>query len=248
MRQDVIDSLAINRPISYSPRSSAHRQHQLTVKQSLINEAVSWPGKTPRGNFFFTKVWEKGSFSVQLGKYGKEYYREKKPNKNDMMPVVFENGSINEFDASFRAIFRLIEDLQVKGDSDSVIVLACLFIRNAFLVDHQLVNGHYRYIPPQAAIDYLTERVGDHHGVPIEAFLQYVDAIAWNEDVKYNTLGHSINVDVGRTNNMLTYARFCACMLGRSSYAEMLNRYSMGVSALPKNEIETTFPELKTKY
>lgn len=47
---------------------------------------------------------------------------------------------------------------------------------------------------------------------------------------------------------MLTYARFIACLLGRSSYAEMLNKFSMGVSALPKAEIAATFPELRTSY
>lgn len=248
MRQDVLDSLAINRPISYTPRSCAHRQHQLMVKQNLIQEAVSWPGTTPQGNFIFKKVWERGSFSVKLGKFGKEYYREVRRNVNDMMPAVFENDSIKEFDATFRAIFRLIENLHRDGDTDSILVLACLFVRNAFLVDHQLTDGHYRYTPPQVAIDFLTEKIGSHLDIPIEAFLQYVDAIAWNEDVKYTTLGKTISNDVGRTNNLLTYARFCACLLDRSYFADLLNRYSLGTSPLPKGEIETTFPELNTTY
>lgn len=249
MRQDVLDSLAINREISYTPRSGKYRKHQLAVKESLINEAISWPGDPIKGKYVFTKVWEHGNFSVKFGKYGLEYYREgAKKNINDMMPVVFEDSSIKEFDASFTAIFKLIENLHRDGDTDSIIVLACLFIRDAFLVDHKLVDNHYRYIPPQVAIDFLTEQVGSHLDIPIEAFLQYVDAIAWQEDVKYFTRGYSISVDTGRTNNLLTYARFCACLLNRCYFADLLNRYSMGTSPLPKGEIATTFPELKTKY
>lgn len=247
MEQRVLDALAINRTISYS-KSGEYRARQLQIKQELINEAVSWPGDPIEGQFIFTKVWENGNFSVQFGKYGKEYYRTERRNINDMFPAVFENGEINEFDASFRAIFRLVENLYINHDNEAILVLACLFIRNAFLVDHERINGNFRYNPPQVAIDFLEQRIGSHHGVPMSAFMQYIDAIAWQEDVKYTTLGKKITNDVGRTNNMLTYARFCACLLGRSSYAEMLNKYSMGVSALPKNEIAQTFPELKTSY
>ena len=123
-----------------------------------------------------------------------------------------------------------------------------MFVRNAFLVDHIHTEQGYRYIIPNAALEYLKEQVNTHADIPIEPFLMYVDAIAWQEDVKYTTLGKKITSDIGRKNNMLTYARFIACLLGRSSYAEMLNKFSMGVSALPKNEISTTFPELQTNY
>ena len=39
-----------------------------------------------------------------------------------------------------------------------------------------------------------------------------------------------------------------AVLAKKLKYAEMLNKFSMGVSALPKNEIAKTFPELKTTY
>lgn len=248
MNPIVLSSLAINRSISYSPSSNKYRQQQLRVKSALIEEAISWPGDIVEGQFIFTKVWQRGIWSVELGKFGKEYYREDRPNRNDMLPCVFKNGTKTTFDASFRAIFRLAENLFNAGKNESLIALGCLFVRDAFLVDHQFDGTHYRYCPPTAIIQKLMTDIGDYKGVPIDAFLQYVDAIAWQEDVKYTTLGKPITSDVGRTNNMLTYARFCACLLGRSSYAEMLNKYSMGVSALPKSDISTVFPELNTTY
>lgn len=246
--EQALAAIAINRPIAHS-RNALYRDAEIRMKQALINEAVAYPGTTPRGNFIFTQIWEGGEYAVKFGKYGKEYYREgDKRNINDMSPTIFRNDEVCEYDASFRAIFRLSENLKNTGDEESLLILGCLFIRNAFLVDHTHTDNGYRYVIPQAALEYLQEHVNAHAGIPIEAFLMYVDAIAWQEDVKYTTLGKAITSDIGRKNNMLTYARFVACLLGRSSYAEMLNKFSMGVSALPKNEIATTFPELRTTY
>lgn len=241
-------SIAINRPIAHC-KNKLYRDAELAMKQALINEAISYPGTTPKNHFIYTKIWENGEYSVKFGKYGKEYYREgDKRNVNDMSPTIFHNDEVCDYDASFRAIFRLSENLKNDGDTKSLLILGCLFIRNAFLVDHHKTEEGYRYVIPKAALEYLKENIGDHAGIPIEAFLMYVDAIAWQEDVKYTTLGKAITSDVGRKNNMLTYARFIACLLGRSSYAEMLNKFSMGVSNLPKNEIPKTFPELNTLY
>lgn len=246
--RQAIASLAINRPIAHS-NNALYRNAELEMKKALIEEAISYPGSKKQGTFIYTQIWKSGSYSVMFGKFGKEYYREgDKRNVNDMAPTIFKNSKVCEYDASFRAIFRLSENLKNEGDTKSLLILGCLFVRNAFLVDHVHTKQGYRYKIPDAALDYLKKHVVDHAGIPIEVFLMYVDAIAWQEDVKYTTKGKSINEDVGRKNNMLTYARFIACLLDRSSYAEMLNRFSMGVSALPKNEIAETFPELKTSY
>lgn len=246
--EQALEAIAINRSIAHR-NNNEYRDAELAMKEHLIEEAISYPGTTPRGNYIYTKIWERDEYSVKFGKYGKEYYREgDKRNANDMAPTIFRNDEVCEYDASFRAIFRLLENLKNRGDVNSLIILGCLFVRNAFLVDHHETENGYRYVIPQAALEYLQENIGNHAGIPIEAFLMYVDAIAWQEDVKYTTLGKKITSDVGRKNNMLTYARFIACLLGRSSYAEMLNRFSMGVSNLPKNEIADTFPELNTTY
>ncbi len=245
--EQAIDSLAINRPIAH--RNSTYRNVELQIKDALIKEAISYPGKTTKGEFIYTKIWGSGDYSVQFGKYGKEYYNKgPKFNKNDMAPTIFHNDKVCDYDASFRAVFRLLEHLKNIGDKESLLILGCIFVRNAFLVDHVYDGKNYRYVIPKDALKYLQEHVKEHAGIPIEVFLMYIDAIAWQEDVKYITRGKKQTEDVGRKNNMLTYARFAACLLGRSSYAEMLNKYSMGVSALPKNEITKAFPELKTSY
>lgn len=240
-------ALAIKRPIAHL-KNEKYRKEELTIKQALIDEAISYPGETKKDKLIYTEIWSNGEYAVKFGKFGKEFYRAFRQNVNDMAPTIFRNGVICEHDASFRAIFRLSEDLKKAGDFNSLVILGCLFVRNAFLVDHHLTEKGYRYQIPANALDYLREHVVEHAGIPIEVFLMYVDAIAWQEDVKYNTFGKSITSDVGRKNNMLTYARFIACLLERSSYAEMLNKFSMGVSALPKKEIAVVYKELKTSY
>jgi hypothetical protein len=246
--EQALASLAINRPIAHS-NNAKYRNAEISMKQALIDEAVSYPGTTPRNNLTYTQIWSNGVFAVKFGKYGKEYYREgEKRNVNDMAPTIFQNNEVCDYDASFRAIFRLCENLKNNGDRESLLLLGCLFVRNAFLVDHVSTKQGYRYVIPEYALSYLNEHVHTHADIPIEPFLMYVDAIAWQEDVKYTTLGKPITSDIGRKNNMLTYARFVACLLERSSFAEMLNKFSMGVSPLPKTEIEVAFPELKTTY
>lgn len=247
-KDTLLRALAINHPLSYQPHTSQHRQRQLQIKQSLVDEAISWPGEKEEGKYIFTKVWENDGYSIQFGKYGKEYYREHRRNVNDMVPRIFKDGSEIVFDASFRAVFRLVEEQYHRNNDDVILTLACLFVRDAFLVDHKQTGDKFRYTPPAEAISFLQSAIGLHYGIPVEVFLHYIDAIAWQEDVKYYTLGYNQKEDIGRTNNLLTYARFCACLLKRASWAEMLNRYSMGVSPLPKGDIHTVFPELNTKY
>lgn len=245
--EEALDSVAINRSIAHRA-NALYRNAEIEMKRALIDEAISFPGDEEEGKFIYTTIWNDGDYSVRFGKFGKEYYREKNRNANDMAPTIFYKEEKCQYDASFRAIFRLSENLKVNGDNKSLLILGCLFVRNAFLVDHISTNQGCRYFIPQNALSYLKEHIGEHAGIPIEVFLMYVDAIAWQEDVKYTTLGKAITSDVGRKNNMLTYARFIACLLERSSYAEMLNKFSMGVSSLPKSEISTTYPELKTQY
>lgn len=165
-----------------------------------------------------------------------------------MVPRIFQDGKEQELDASFRAVFKLIEKQFDCNNNDVIVTLACLFIRNAFLIDHKEAGGKFRHAPPIEATSFLQETIGKHYEIPIEVFLHYIDAIAWQEDVKYYTLGRGVNTDIGRTNNLLTYAHFCACLLKRAHWADMLNRYSMGVSPLPKANIPEAFPELNAGY
>ena len=243
--EEAIESIAINRSID------ENNARELMIKVALINEAVLYPGDPSKGNLIYTEIWKSGEYSVKFGKYGKEYDRPgNKKNPYDMVPKIFKNDEICKLNPSFKAIFLLSEKLKQENDDKSLLILACLFIRNAFLIDHvQNSEGYYRYKIPTIALNYLIQNVGSHENIPIEAFLMYVDAIGWQEDVKYvKSRGVSPNSDIGRKNNMLTYVHFIACLLGRISFADMLAKFNFGVSPLDKKKIAETFPELKTSY
>lgn len=137
--------MAINRPVSYTPQNGKYRKHQLYVKESLIKEAISWPGDKEKDKYIYTSVWDDDGYSIQFGKYGKEYYRVNRQNVNDMVPRIYKEGEEQELDASFRAVFKLIEKQFDSNNNDVIVTLACLFIRNAFLIDHKEAGGKFRY-------------------------------------------------------------------------------------------------------
>lgn len=231
-------------------------------KQALIDEAVAWSGKTIKNTFDFHNIWESADkrYKISLGKYGKEYYlntiRWKNGNKannpNDMRPTVYVDGIEKDFDGSFDHIFNFFQDIS-KISEDALRIIGCLMFRNALLVDHiDIENGKgcYRYCPPREALDFILEKVPLYDGISTEAYLHYLEAIAWNEDVKYSTLGFDVNDGTGRTNNMKTYAHIIAVLLGKASFAKLCSSFSrppVGVSPITNATAKDAFPELEIK-
>ena len=196
-------------------------------KEALVNEAISWAGNTQKGKLIYHDLWESSNkrFKVSLGKYGKEYI----------------------FDGSFDHVFHYFQEVY-KYNEKALEILGCLMFRNAFLVDHINANDHFTYVPPTEAILYLQNNLPPIEGIEIETYLHYLDAIAWNEDTKYYTLGYDIHSGIGRKNNMLTYAHIIAVLLGKASLAKLCSSFSrppIGVSAISFDTASTAFPSLK---
>ena len=167
-------------------------------------------------------------------------------NPNDMRPTVFIDEEERTFDGSFDHVFNFFQDVS-KVDDETLNVLGCLMFRNALLVDHILIDGHYRYCPPQEAIALIQSRFPKYDGIPTEVYIHYLEAIAWNEDVKYSTLGYDVNQGTGRTNNMKTYAHIIAVLLGKASLSKLCSQFSrppVGVSAIPNVTAQIAFPFL----
>lgn len=198
-----------------------------------------------------------GRCKVGVGKFGKEYYVNtiswkngtKGNNPNDMRPFVCIDGEMREFDSSFDHIFHFFQDVSKINDK-ALEVLGCLMYRNAFLIDHKEINGILTYCPPQEAINYLNTVIPIYDGISIEAYLHYMEAIAWNEDVKYDTLGYDVHSGIGRQNNMLTYAHIISIFMGVGSIAKLCSQFSrppIGVSAIPQSVAKEAFPWLKIR-
>lgn len=232
---------------------------QVTGPKQLarVREATAWSSGTQESLKFQT-IWNRGAYAVKLGKPGKEaasdYVKCKYSdghrgnNPNDMKPVIFMNDKPFESNlASFTQIFDEIQRLNDK-DKSAVELVGCLLFRSAYMLDHvEEKPGIWRYEPSAEVLVELQSRLPVTDGVPIEVFLHYLDAIAWNEDVKYHTLGYDITHGTGRKNNLLTCTNLIGVLLTRvkiSKFAGNFGRPPTGISTISKAEAYRIFPAL----
>ncbi|MEK7545726.1 MAG: hypothetical protein AAB554_01450 [Patescibacteria group bacterium] len=227
------------------------------VRLAMVEEAISWPTGTSQEAKSYQPVWTKGDNRILLGKPGKEaapdYDRCKYKdghignNPNDMLPCLEQKGAIVGTPASFRDVF---EELQKIGREDEMTLelLGSLLFRSAYVLDHkEVASGIWRYEPPQEVVDEISKTVPSAYGMPLEAFLHYLDALAWNEDVKYHTLGYNVKTDTGRRNNLLTCVNIVAVFLGRVSIAKFAGSFArppVGISAATEKDARYAFPLL----
>ena len=250
-----MNSLEIKEKVIHSKAFSAAIKAK---KEAMIKEAVAWSGQKITGSFDYHELWSSSDnkYQVKLGKFGKEFYSStikwqdghKGNNPNDMKPTIFKNGKELDFDASFDHIFSFFHEVSKKSE-EALRLLGCLMIRNAYLLDHiKVTAGDYRYCPPKDVVEKIQSLIGDYNNISIETYLHYLDAIALNEDVKYNTLGYNVDSGIGRKNNMFTYAHLIAVLLGNASISKLCSSFSrppVGVSPIRTLDIQKSFPLLK---
>lgn len=202
----------------------------------------------------FNNIWEyaqDSSYKVSLGKYGKEFYESgqtgnNQKNCNDMRPSVLKDGVvIDSVRGGFDDIFRLMESCLSKPNSkDLLVAFATLFYRNALLIDHRIDNidnkHYYIYEPPRQLLDLICSSISSYEGIPMEVYIHFLDAIGFNEDVKYFTQGKlQKKTGIGRENNMKTYTHDACCLLGHTSWADFIYKLirSYGVSPISNQEM-----------
>ena len=83
-----------------------------------------------------------------------------------------------------------------------------------------------------------------------EVFLAYLDAIGWNEDVKYQTLGYDVTgrqKDNGRVNNMLTYVNIFSVLMHAKKIAHVFAGFAngRGISKITLTRASEVFPYLE---
>ncbi len=145
---------------------------------------------------------------------GKESERKRDQRPWDFRPKVYDNSGNPVKDMSFSDIWgSLYDELYKTNRHNSARVLAVLFYRMAFMVDHKKVaptktpcrlvqfqDGKqssilldninlcpppWVYEPPRWVIKELSKSVPSLGGLSLEAFLRYNELLAWNEDSKY---------------------------------------------------------------
>jgi hypothetical protein len=227
-------------------------------RMARIAEAIQWSTGSEI-NLRYQTLWEGYGYTIKLGKPGKEaasdYVRckyldgHRGNNPNDMKPSIFHNDVVVERHvASFIEIF---DEMQKLNDADPIAVeiVGCLLYRSAYMIDHVEVKpGIWRYQPAPEVIQALQRRLPVAEGVPIEAFLHFLDALAWNEDVKYHTLGYDVvRKGTGRKNNLLTCANLIGVLLNKvriSKFAGTFGRPPVGISPISNSEAFRVFPDL----
>ena len=126
---------------------------------------------------------------VAVGKPGKEAAGYGRPNPNDMLPSVLQDGVPLSFLASFYDIFREFQHLGVahEGRAPEVVLelVGALLFRSAFMLDHRNVGDGWRWSPPESVMDILESASPfvAEPPLPIRVYLFLVEALALNEDV-----------------------------------------------------------------
>ena len=222
------------------------------LRVKSIDDAVSLPKGPSRENMSYHVLWSGQGYEVGVGKPGKETVTKNtvNPNVNDMWPFIRKGADFEDKSASFDDIFYELEHMGNRSRY-SLELLGCLLIRSALMLDHEIVDGKVVYAPPKAIIDEISKDITSMFKVLLSVFLQYLEAIALNEDVKYqrrlNTKGKPYAKAAGRLNNLLTCAHLIAVLLEKTSVVGFATGFAKkrGVSPLDlKKQLNSCFPML----
>ena len=202
------------------------RKRSISIKGALVEELIALKGGEDFSNQHFNKLYALNGYDIGVSKPGKEVFSDsikyqsgiKSNNPNDMTPKLFLNGDVVKYDGSFEAIFK--EFVRIHESEHALKIIGGLLYRNAFVLDHKLVDGSWRYSPPMEAIIEVERSCSRFLGLPVIVFLNYLELIACNEDTKYHTLGYDINKGFGRRNNLLTYAHVIHVILQKHYLSE----------------------------
>ncbi len=213
-----------------------------------MHEAIALPLGTA-DNPIFHRWRQIGDYEIGFRKPGKEAnLPPPRTNLNDMLPTIRGGGEIIEYAPGFSTIYAELEHIGKQTNTLALELIACLFYRAAFMLDHREFEPDcWRYEPSERILDEIESWVPVMGDVPSRVFLHLVEAISVNEDVKYFTLGKDIRSGTGRTNNLSTCTHICAYLLGRVSLVELLGAFARqppGVAPLTQRHARTIFPLL----
>lgn len=240
------------------------RNNAILIKKALIEEFVNYERGQSLENQNLQEVYQFESYTICAGKPGKEFTSQtikyadghKGNNPHDMTPRIFKDGILVRYDGSFEEIFK--QFVRIHASTEALQIFGALLYRNAFLLDHKKsIDGRWRYTPSQSAISKIKETCSTFLTLPIEVFLYYLEMIALNEDIKYETLGYELKKGFGRKNNLLTYANLVNAILQKHfmseedfllefmSFAGRLTSPPAGLNPITTKKAIISFPFLK---
>ena len=222
--EEILDLISIKELFKMGKKGPQLGDHNSKIKRELITKKMMGlsGSKEKLQNHLIYKS-PTSSFEIFVEKPGKEAHREKNPNIHDMRIYIKENSREKEIGKAFKNIFKSLED--IKEHKKALDLMAYIFIRNAFCYDH---NNSYDYLPSNILIEEIKKDLDEIHGLPVDVFLNFLDLIAANEDVKYSNKGKSMGTGIGRRNNLLTYVNVIALLQGKIKMWELIGDLSSG--------------------
>ena len=228
-----------------------------------IKEAISWhkgPSREAQiATCIFSYTDADGSrWEVVLAKPGKEAFLEKRTNPNDMFPRITRDGIDINYGESFAGIWNELETISKRPDGIySLELIARFVIACAYMVCHESkVPGVWRISTSPAMLKFYedlerraptTTHIQGH--VPMRVFLNMIEAISLQEDVKYFTLGGNRHPgQKGRENNLKTTAGVLRYLCQKESISWLiggLSRQPPGVLAMTQAEIREYYPPIQ---
>jgi len=231
---------------------------------AAISEAISWPKGATQSNQVATCVFSYNDASgdrweVLLAKPGKEAFQPKRTNPNDMFPIIRRSGVDIPYGEAFAGIWNEIEKISTRpGGSFACELLSRFVVACAFMVAHEetaVGSGVWRvsagtsmqrvYGDIEFQVPMTTYIQGN---IPLRVFLNLIEAIALQEDVKYYTLnGYQLKGNQGRINNLLTTAGVIRYLGGLEPVSWLvggLSRPPSGVLSLSQGDLRKLFPPI----
>jgi hypothetical protein len=180
-------------------------------------------------------------------------------------------GADLDFQDIWEILFEGLSKLAT-SDKQWAAIIATIFYRMAFMNDHILdnqpakplvrevyydvlgsesiageirteLNPWYQYHPAQAIVNRISEIVPSWGQFSFEAFLQYNDLLAWNEDCKYSyrlqqSKPGEWQRDIGRVNTLLTHVSIIGYVLGEIRFSEICIKFARGKGVAPATREE----------
>lgn len=169
-----------------------------------IKEALSFEAGT-KENPSHNVVNVVNGVEVYLNKPGKEFFRDgDAQNINDMSPGVGDYYTRY----AFKDIWKDLLNISVHLSKDSYKKLFVIIYRLAFMLDCVVINDKVRFQPSDVIINEinLIQKEVDDKGIDFKVleFLNFLDILGWNEDVKYQPDMIFDPPKKGRINNILS--------------------------------------------
>ena len=233
-------------------------------RTAAVIEAISWPTGPSQEAQVATKLFghvDKDGYSweVLLSKPGKEAFRQVRTNPNDMLPRITRDGIEIPYGEAFAGIWNEIENISHTSDGKFAIdMIARFVVACAYMVCHEETttgSGIWRVSNGPAMERFYTDLEGRvrtttylQGNIPLRVFLNLIEAIALQEDVKYFTLnGGVIKGGQGRVNNLITTAGVIRYLTGKESISWLvgsLSRNPPGVLSITQDQLREFFPPI----